>query len=54
MYRRLRCAFLNPLLENQAETREEYEKIVKGIESGNFKVITDNEINQILKRAASS
>jgi hypothetical protein len=54
MYRRLRCAFLNPLLENQAEAHVEYEKIVKGVESGNFKVITNDEIKKLFKRAAST
>ena len=53
MYRRLRCAFLNPLLENQAEAREQYETIVNKIDSGSAKLITNDQINKLLKRAAS-
>ena len=52
-YLRLRNQFLNPYLEDQIELRNEYEKIKEQINSGKFKLITDDEISKLIKRAAS-
>lgn len=54
MYRRLRCAFLNPLLENQSEARLEYDKLIKNIESGSSKIVNNDAIKELFKRAAST
>ena len=53
-YRRLREEFLNPHLEDQVELKADYDKIKLQIETGNFKVITNDEIAKLFGRAASN
>lgn len=53
-YLRLRNQFLNPYLEDQIVLKNEYDKIVEQIKTGKFKLITNETLAPLIRRAASN